>query len=117
MKDMQSLKTRAKEFSIIIPFMEGREKGKASSLIGQPITIIDYGMLKDEKDELYVCYIIKEDKENFYFGGAVLTENIMVLDAEGYGDTIREQGLPALLTTKTSKNNRDYTAVTFFPED
>ena len=128
----KSLRDRVKEFSIILPFMEGREKGEFSRLHRTICTIVDFGFIKSgdsssalqasldndekkaEKDD-YVSFIIAEDKKNFYFGGKVLTMQLKELDAEGYTEEIQEHGLPVYFGTKKSKNKREYTTVEFYP--
>ena len=115
--ERKSLRDRAKEFSIRLPFMDGREKGDNKDLINVPVTITDYGFLPNDDGELYAVFIVKEREKVFYFGGAVLTERLQTLDADGYRDEIIEDGLPILMTErKSKKSNRTYTAVEFFPE-
>ena len=115
-KSMKSLKDRAKEFSVQLPFMEGREKGDVKKLTGQVSTIIDYGFLTGDDGD-YVVFIVKERSSEFFFGGTVLTDQLAQLEAEGYHDAIVTEGLPMLLTEKKSKNNRSYLNVAFFPEE
>lgn len=112
----KSLKDRAKEFSVQLPFMEGREKGDVKELVGQISTITDYGFLKGEKGNDYVVFITAERKDKFYFGGQVLTDQLQQLEAEGYHEEIVNDGLPALLTEKKSKNKMTYVNVEFYPE-
>ena len=112
----KSLKDRAKEFSVQLPFMEGREKGDAKELVGQVSTIADYGFLKGDDGREYVVFIVRERSKAFYFGGTVLTDQMQQLEAEGYHEEIVEEGLPVLLTEKKSKNNRSYVNVEFYPE-
>lgn len=116
-KSMKSLKERAKEFDILLPFMEGREKGETKDLLGQVSTVVDYGFLPNDKGEVYVAFIVKERSDKFYFGGQVLTDRLLKLDAEGYREAIETEGLPILMNEKKSKNNRTFTNVVFFPED
>lgn len=114
----KSLKDRAKEFSVQLPFMEGKDKGDANTLKGQIITIIDYGFLPDENGEPYAVFITKERAKEFYFGGTVLTDQLLKLEEEGYHDEIVSEGLPMLMKDKKSKkSNRTYTNVEFYPED
>ena len=116
-KMMKSLMERAKEFDARLPFMDGRIKGATEELMGQISTINEYGFLPNEAGEMYVVFTVKERSGVFYFGGSVLTERMVALDQEGYGDAIRAEGLPILLTKETSKKTkRSYTGVTFFPE-
>jgi len=113
----KSLKDRAKEFSVQLPFMEGREKGDPKTLLGLISTIADYGFLKGDDSRDYVVFITKEFSDKFFFGGTVLTDQLQQLEAEGYHETIVEEGLPFLMTEKKSKNNRSYVNVEFYPED
>ena len=112
----KSLRDRAKEFSVQLPFMEGREKGDAKELVGQVSTIADYGFLRGDKGDDYVVFITRERSKTFYFGGQVLTDQMQQLEAEGYRDAIVEEGLPMLMTEKKSKNGRSYINVEFYPE-
>ena len=113
---VKSLKERAKEFSVQLPFMEGRDKGDAKELVGQVSTIADYGFLKGDDNRDYAVFITKERSDKFYFGGTVLTDQLQQLEAEGYHEAIVEEGLPVLLSEKKSKNNRSYINVEFYPE-
>lgn len=117
MSDMRkALKDRAKEFSVQLPFMDGREKGDAKELVGQVSTIADYGFLKGDDGREYVVFIVKERAKTFYFGGTVLTDQMQQLEAEGYHEDIIAEGLPMLMTEKQSKNKRSYINVEFYPE-
>lgn len=118
MSDMRkSLKDRAREFSVQLPFMDGREKGETKELIGTINTICDFGFLPNENGEVYVAFIVKERPSKFYFGGSVLTDRMMKLDEEGYHDDVVAEGLPVLMTEKKAKkSNRTYTNVVFYPE-
>lgn len=116
-KTMKSLKERAKEFKVQLPFMDGRDKGDVKELVGQVSTICDYGFLNGDEGDTYAVFITKERSKTFYFGGTVLTDQLAQLEAEGYHDAIITEGLPMLLTEKKSKNNRTYMNVEFYPED
>jgi hypothetical protein len=117
-KGLKSLQERAKEFSILLPFMENKEKGEMERIINTPVTINEYGFLHDTeegKEKDYVCFTVKEDPQNFYFGGQVLTDNLRQLEEEGYHEEIVANGLPVLFEKKKSKIKREYTTVEFFP--
>jgi hypothetical protein len=120
MKTMKtSLKERAKQFSTLLPHMEGKEKGEMERLHGSVVTINEYGFLTDNtdgKEKDYVCFTVAEDPQHFYFGGQVLTDNMKELEADGYHEEIVKEGLPVLFEKKKSKNKREYTTVTFYPE-
>ena len=115
-KTMKSLKERAKEFSVRLPFMEGRDKGDTKELVGTVNTITDFGFLPNENGEVYAVFIVKERAGKFYFGGTVLTDQLGQLESEGYHDIIVDEGLPMLMAEKKSKNNRSYINVEFYPE-
>lgn len=119
--ERKNLRDRAKEFAIQLPFMEGRDKGDIKELVGTINTIVDYGFLvgEDEKTHVqkdYVCFIVKERGDKFYFGGQVLTDQLQQLHAEGYYEDIVAEGLPILMKEKQSKNKRKYINVEFYPE-
>ena len=115
--NMKSLRERAKEFDVRLPFMEGRDKGETRELLGTVNTISEYGFLPNENGEVYACFSVKERPGKFYFGGTVITDRLTQLETEGYHDAIIAEGLPVLMTEKKSKNNRTFTNVVFFPED
>ena len=72
----KSLRERAKEFSVQLPLMEGREKGETKELIATVCTIDDYGFLPNEAGEPYAVFTVKERPNKFYFGGSVLTARL-----------------------------------------
>lgn len=117
MKSMKSLRDRAKEFDVRLPFMEGRDKGETKELLGTVNTIRDYGFLPNEQGVPYACFIVDERPGKFYFGGTVMTDRLEQLEAEGYHEAVVFEGLPVLMTEKKSKNGRFFTNVVFFPEE
>lgn len=106
------LKKVKAELSAGLPFMEGREKG---SLVNDvEFTITEFGFLTDnENDRPYVCFLLREDTEHFFFGGGVVTEklhSIKELLSEDELKTLLAEGLKVKFTSKKSKDkNRDYT--------
>lgn len=112
----KSLKERASEFSVRLPFMEGCDKGDVKELIGTVNTITEYGFLPNDDGEMYAVFTVKERPKKFYFGGTVLTDRLEQLESEGYHEDIVKEGLPILMTEKRSKNNRGYVNVEFYPE-
>lgn len=116
-KTMKSLRERAAEFSARLPLMDGKEKGSTDELMGQITNINDYGFLPGEDGEMYVVFTVAERSNHFYFGGAVLTDRMIQLDQEGYGEEIRSEGLPMVMTkAKARKSGRTYTNVEFYPQ-
>jgi hypothetical protein len=113
----KSLKDRAVEMSSVLPFLDGREKGQLKGLIGNQVTINQFGFLMDNtKNEEYVAFTIVEDEKRFYFGGMVLTDQLKTLENEGFRGEIEKDGLPALFTEKKGKKHT-YTDVKFYPEE
>lgn len=105
-----------------IPFMDNRTAGETKSeLIGSVYTLEDYGFLEVDGNEI-TAFIVKEDKDKFYFGGEVLTNTLHTLE-EKVGELplhelMREEGIEVLFGRKKSKKNkREYTTVKLFPND
>jgi len=98
-----------------IKFMDGREKGTIQDLYNVPVTVIDFGFLKGLDGE-YLVFIIKENKEDFYFGATVITDCFKQF-TEQEKEEIQTEGLPILLSeTKNRKGNRKYQTVLFYPD-
>jgi len=115
---MLNLRDRAKQLENSLPFMEGREKGEMKRIIGMNVTIREFGFLEDAKKKTdYVCFIVDEDPQNFYFGGQVLTEDMKELEKDGYTEAIKTEGLPVLFGLRTSKDKNEYVTVSFYPEN
>lgn len=112
---MANLKNFAKSLTTILPFMDNKTKGSFDELLGQVVTITDFGFLKDGNNE-YAVFTVKEHSEKFYFGGMVLSENLREIEAEGLLPEVQKEGLPVLFDEKMSKNKRSYTTVKFYPE-
>lgn len=113
----KTLKDRAKEFTAQLPIMEGRNKGETKDILGQFLTITDYGFLNNEAGEPYGVFIVKGRDDKFYFAGSVLTARLLDLEAEGYHDDVVAEGLPVVMTeARGKKSNRNYINVEFYPE-
>ena len=115
-----ALKARARKFSVQLPFMDGREKGNTDELLNTVVTITDYGFLPSDDGGQYAVFIIKEVPNKFFFGGKVMTDNLLDLEAdpeEDWHSVINEYGMPTLMKpAKGKKSNRAYVSVEFFPE-
>lgn len=96
-----------------IKFMEGREKGDLSDLFDRVVTVRDYDFISGDDGE-YLVFIVDEDKNNFYFGGSVLTNDFKQFDEENKKE-LQEVGLPIKLFTKKGKKH-NYTCVDY-PEE
>ena len=106
------LKKVKAELSAGLPFMEGREKGNI--VFDMPLTIEEFDFLTDnEKNEPYVCFLLREDNNNFYFGGGVVTEKLKAIKdilSDEELKTLKENGLKVTFVKKKSKDkNREYT--------
>jgi hypothetical protein len=98
-----------------IDFMDGRTKGDVKSLNDQTVTVIDFAYLTGD-DGAYIVFIIKEDKEHFYFGASVMTGNFQEFTADEV-EEIKAVGIPVkLYEKKNKKGNRTYQAIEFYPE-
>ena len=110
-----NLRERALQLGNTLPLMAGREKAQIAVLTDRIVTIDDFGFMKDEDSKEYVAFTVKEDPSGFYFGGQVLTDNMKELEADGYTEEIKKNGLPIKLGKKMSKAKREYTTVEFYP--
>ena len=116
-KQSEALKERARKLSVRLDLMEGKTKGNMEDLIGEVVTINDFGFMQDRKDGTeYIAFVVKEDPEKFFFGGMVLTNNLKELAMDGFTDTIIKEGLPVRFGTKKKADKTSYTTVEFYPE-
>lgn len=98
-----------------LPFMDGREKGEIKE--DEIFNIIDFGFLKGEDGE-FAVFITRENDDEFYFGGAIVTENLKKIEdtlADEQIEELLKNGLETVMTSKLSKNKRKYMCCTFFP--
>lgn len=113
-----SLKDEAKKMNLGngVPFMEGRTKGSTDELLGKEITIRDFAFLNGQDGE-YVVFIIDEDKDSFYFGGSVLTNNMKAFSESAQAE-IRKDGLKTVMNkAQSKKSKRNYISVKFLFDD
>ena len=98
-----------------IEFMDTRTKGDASTLAGKTVTIVDFGFIKSNDGGDYAVFIVEEDADHFFFGNAVLTDKLHLVDNAGRKDEIHLH--PATFTKQVSKKGprkgKTYTMVTF----
>lgn len=109
---MKSLKERVQSLGNSHAFMNDREKGDQKTLIGERVTINDFGIMHDKEGD-YMAYTIKEDDKRFFFAGKVLTQDLTDLEAEGYKEAIQNEGLPVEMFEKRNKGGKPYTAVKY----
>lgn len=89
--------------------MEGRIKGEVKELTAYVIK--DFTILKDKEDKQYCAFIVEGNEEEFFFGGAVVTDKLirikdMLTDEEM--EELKKEGLPVMFVGKKSKNKRTY---------
>ena len=119
-KNMSKFTDKAKKVTSGSFLTEGKEKIDMTDLIRnykKGITITGVDFLKDKDGKEFGAFTFAEDNTKFFFGGQVLTD-IAKSWAEDYEDMkelsedlAKDGGVQVLLTTKRSKNGREYTAV------
>ena len=109
---MKSLKERVQELGTVVELAKGREKGETKDLLGEVVTINNVEVV-EMNDDTFVAFTVAEDKKKFYFGGTVLSNDLITLLNEGYGDAIRKESVKITLNEEKSKNNRTYIKVTY----
>ena len=97
-----------------IPFMEGRTKGEIKDLLNKNVSIKDFAFL-DGDDGKYVVFIVDEMKDLFFFGGTVLTNNLLEITDEEK-EEVKLNGLPIKLFESTNKKGRQYINVEYYPD-
>ena len=88
-----------------IPFMENRDKGDMHDLIGKTVHIEDFGFIRNDEGD-YGVIIVAEDKDNFYFYNAVITDMLHQVDNDGMRDELVKQNI--VFSMATSKKGREY---------
>ena len=97
----------------------GREKIDTPDLIRmypKGITINGVDFLKDGKGGEFSAFTFEEDDEKFFFGGQILTDIANdwfdgYESAEDLSNDLANEPVKVKLSTKKSKNGREYTAV------
>ena len=90
--------------------MEGRTKGEIKELTAYLIK--DFTILKDKNtNSEYSAFIVEGNDEEFFFGGAVVTDKLkritdLLTDSEL--EELKKEGIPVMFVTKKSKNKRNY---------
>lgn len=113
--ERKSLKELAQSMTTILPFMEGKTKADQKDLIGEIVTIREYGFMAGDNGD-FAVFTTDEYPDKFFFAGQVLTKHLKAIDDAGYHDDTVAEGLPTLFSVKKSKNKMIYTNVSFYPE-
>lgn len=101
-----------------LPLMEGKEKLDSKEILGEVVTVDEYGFMEGEEGE-YVVISLQEYPQNFIYGGSVVSEAFKKFDGKFDDEqkkTIIEHGLTFVLEEKKSANKRNYTKITLFPK-
>ena len=99
-----------------IEFMEGRTKGETEELLTLgTVTIRDYAFIEGTEGE-YAVFVVDEIKDEFFFGGSVITQNLRSFSEEEH-EEVKSEGLPVKFEQRKSKAKRNYIGVEFYPEE
>ena len=93
-----------------IPFMEGRDKGNISDILGETLHIVDFGFINGDNGE-YAVFLTAEHDDVFYFGNAVITDMLREVQKDGMESELAEQKI--VFENRTSKKGREYIAFRF----
>ena len=99
-------KQMEKQVNVIL----GRTKGEIKELTAYLIK--DFTILKDKNTNSdYSAFIVEGNDEEFFFGGAVVTDKLkrisdLVTDIEL--EELKKEGIPVMFVNKKSKNKRTY---------
>ena len=100
-----------------LPFMEGRTKLDTNNVLGQILTVDEYGYLEGEEGE-YIVLTVKEHPNNFIYGSSVITGAFKKLEEQLTVDEMNvliESGLVIRIEEVLSSNKRKYKKIVFFP--
>lgn len=93
-----------------IPFMEGREKGATSDILGETLHIVDFGFINGDNGE-YSVFMVAEHENTFYFGNQVITDMLREIQKDGMEAELAKQDI--VFEERTSKKGRPYIAFRF----
>jgi hypothetical protein len=113
---MSKLKDFTKMLGVLSPLMENRDK--AEIIKGETYTITDFDFVEkpDKKTgELkeFSVFITKEDKDNFYFGGLVLTKHLKEIEKAGLRNEVKKEGMPVSFEEVKPVGGNAYTKVNY----
>lgn len=93
-----------------IPFMEGRDKGNVSDILGDTVHIVDFGFINGDNGE-YAVFLTAENDDIFYFGNQVITDMLKEVQRDGMETELAKQDI--VFEERTSKKGRNYIAFRF----
>lgn len=116
MKNINELLSKVKQItSSGLDFMEGKTKLEIKDILGQILTVAEYGFLEGDEGE-YVVIAVREYPNNFLYGSSVVTQAFKQLDENFSKEDIQEiinYGLMFRLEECISKNKRKYIKIKF----
>lgn len=107
-----NLKELASSISGGSALMEGREKINTEDMIGIELTLVDFDILRYEKDGKEVSYpicVFKELPDKFYQGGMQLSRLCEAIASdEDLLAELKEQGLKLMLESSRTRSGNDF---------
>lgn len=117
---MKTLKELAKEQNGTKETFIGRTGEKIDSILGKVVTLRDYEHRSKKKGnnyEHFVAFIIDEDKEHYYNGGAKIKDFISKVEEENMVEDLQREGVPILMKKTKTSNGNTFTDITFYPPE
>ena len=93
-----------------VPFMDNRDKGEFSDLIGKQLHIDQFGFIQG-KDGEYPVIAFSEIADKFFFGNAIIGEMLRTVQADGMEKELAKQVIT--FDKRKSKSGRDYYGYSF----
>lgn len=119
-KGKNLLKSKIKEITASgLPFMEGRTQLDVDKILGQTVTVEEYGYLRGDNGD-YVVLVLEEYPQFFMYGASVVTQAFKELDemlTPKEKEEVLKEGLTFSIEERKSKNKFTYHKITFFPDD
>lgn len=107
-----NLKELASSISGGSALMEGREKVNTEDIVGIELTLVDFDILKYEKDGKEVSYpicVFKELPDKFYQGGMQLSRLCEAIASdEDLLAELKEQGLKLMFESSRTRSGNDF---------
>lgn len=117
---MKTLKELAKEQNGTKETFIGRTGEKIDSILGKVVTLRDYEHRSKKKGnnyEHFVAFIVDEDKEHYYNGGAKMKDFISKVEEENMVEDLQREGVPILMKKTKTSNGNTFTDITFYPPE
>lgn len=118
---MKALMDKALDMNSNIKLAKNRTKCEDGVPVNEIVTLVDFELATgniEGKESQFMVLVFAEYPELFYFGGSVVTKNLMNFD-ESELKLIQENGMPVKFEKIPSKDKKhnDYTKIIFYPEE